>query len=278
MASKSLARFVFDVGSSVAAILSVSTSPKGDLYLTIKSGERYSDLQYGPSSRWHNLEIKSQKYSIHPTTQHIALNIIQQSIKLSNDEVLRPRQRTEAIKIFQGFSHIYSRRYPNLLAPRYQVDRDVKNVKLGSFDPNLFSLFTSIFVGGRNIKFPNMNQPDTSIISTNYSQFKIILMWSLCPIYSNTSGHLRHSVTPVLPNDEKQAETTYIHPPMTAIECLNYHRRTCESLRFTYLKDMKATDQWPFVDDFSFEDLAFLKDTAMPRETAMKIHSRMKRS
>jgi hypothetical protein len=172
-------------------LLSIGESSKGELTIGIQSAATYQYGQDGPS-------ILQQKYTVHASSDSPTYNTITHTQSLSDGHRLRSYALTDAIKSGRcTFTHLFSRRCPNLSNDRYLL-RDAKAfvpVILGTCDVNRMTPTHSVFVGHANAEFNVPDHPDFGVQQIIFTNFRVVIVFGMLGLPSHHTGDLMHSMT-----------------------------------------------------------------------------------
>lgn len=198
MTSRWSHRVTIRVGGKARSLISFNSTRAGDLIISIKAAEQMRDpfllLAEAGQSKLHGRGIVQQRYTLHRSDGSNTDNVIQHTLELDSGEVLRPRQITKSVKS-GNFTHIFSRRYPNLVSSRYEIGRPAANhIELGDFNSSRFMLVTSLFAGLSDTQFEIKEWPDCNVMKQSIGIFQLIIIWSYIALPSHESGSLIHSL------------------------------------------------------------------------------------
>lgn len=137
--------------------------------------------------------FKHQKYSIHVSDESPDGNLITNRIRLADDERLDLYHWTRAIKSNNGFAHVYSRRFYNLLLaqPPKARSRDVIE-NLGSWDP-FFTPLLGVFVGDSHRTFdPTTIPPHVIVVQRCFTRFSVVVMLTYLTVPPDATSDIAH--------------------------------------------------------------------------------------
>jgi hypothetical protein len=194
--NKSDMRVVVNVNDKPRYLFSVTErkggSNDGDLVIKLKAGGFYREMGHGASS---NIEIKSQRYSIHCSRQsETKINKIQHTLELENG-VIRTEHYTKAIKHFNQFAGLFIKRCPDLSAPKYVAfNRNEGVLVLDDYNPKTSTLYYMVIIGpkGGNIDIDLVI--DINRHSIQFREFSLTIFWcyGMVPSYEHGAlGHMR---------------------------------------------------------------------------------------
>ena len=247
MASKSHTRFVIYEQGKAASILSIGLPRNGDVLIRLKSAEFFNERAEKSSIARDKAVILEQRYTIHPSPGSKTENIIQQTVTLNNGEILRPRQRTEALKKGKKFAHILTKRYQDTRNTRYQTSSEnSRNSSLGNIDSGISTLVISVFVGSATSIYNIQEFADLNVRIDNFANVKLMLVWSFMQIPAHTTSMTIHSIVPPsVGSDQPQRQTTIIHPERGYDECIDLHRQHRRTLRDGFALSLRTKEALP---------------------------------
>lgn len=182
MARKPVTRFTINCDGRSRQLFKVNDR-KGELSLIKNSKMILTGMIEG--------ESKKEKFSIHQTKNNDMINTIKQTIVLSNGELWENIITTLAIKS-RKLQLIYSYLCPDLRLPSAEFQKRNKDleISLGEYFPNRQYLMYAVFVTG--LSGPTQIQSCQKLrqIYRDFSQFRIIVVYSLIHIPSTDQGQM----------------------------------------------------------------------------------------
>ncbi len=151
-------------------LLSIKESPKGDVYIRLKSGRQ---VGIPPNE----IKISEHRYSIHVSPRSANYTTLKRTLQLEGGQSSTGCALTDAVKCNNGFSPIFSHRTTDLSGSDYDVKNDnTDSILLKSFDPEKEGLVFTIFVGNPEENF--LKQSDNAIIAKfNTKNFQFIICY-----------------------------------------------------------------------------------------------------
>lgn len=129
-------------------------------------------------------EVREHRFSIHPSRESTkGINVIKMTRVLANGRKDFYRHYTKAIKSGDKFALFYTRRCGRLDRPNFVPTGKFKNVTLGTYDPEIFTLIYGIAVAAKGLKFdPDLNNfTSMNILEMDFKNIRIIVLWTfLC--------------------------------------------------------------------------------------------------
>ncbi len=249
MSSRSSVRFAFNIDGSPRNILSVGQKACGDLILNLKPSKQFRDVDSLDGKD----DVIEQRYSIHASTQSKdGIDVIKQTLKLANGEIINTRHYTTAMKAGNSFAPIFIRRCPNLSIERYKItNQKAKIIKLADYDHNLFMPIFMVMVSRFNREFVLPSFDNYSLTQHEFSLFRLVIIWCfLGPILPHHTGELVHVIT--IPPSKLAA---MVHPKgMNEIECIDFFKKYREVLKINFLKLVTMNDHQLLNDAIKFTD------------------------
>jgi len=143
------ARFVIRAGNEYSRLFSVGEDEEGGTVLFLRSSQlfRPPGLPGGPLAAMMP-QIKIQKYSIHASADSAYNNTyINHTMLMSDKSKFKTEYVTQALKGKQNFVFLFCRRCADLRIPTFRVKaRDTNLIKIGSYNPDFFTLFYAVIV------------------------------------------------------------------------------------------------------------------------------------
>lgn len=198
MVSKSDSKVSINVNGAEKAIFSIKLSNSGSLFIILKTASQYKYIKsaYEQYKSLDSIEITAEKYSIHPSRHLPEENYIHHKLYLrGQSEKIESSQYTRAIKSGERFAFLFTKRSPDLSSERYVVaSNSSRTHSIGSYDPKIGVLFYSVLVACCDLKFPIIEDPDSSIRvwQRNFGDFNLIVLYSFLYITSDHTGTLSH--------------------------------------------------------------------------------------
>lgn len=199
MTSRPSDRFTIDVDGKPKVLASLRSSEKGDLFIVLRSAGRYRDNDHHPSSpgvsAYHGHKILEQRYSVHPSSESKLFNVIKHSLILEGfSEAITTVHYTKSIKSACGFAPLFGRRMSNLASETYAPQNTKsRDHSIGSVEAHMFTLFYSIFVSHKDIKYIPANiLASISFIQITIGDYNVALFYSFLslPAYDGLIAHL----------------------------------------------------------------------------------------
>jgi hypothetical protein len=174
----------------------------GQFRRLLSLAEKRNELTIGIANAEHfsftpgETKVLQQKYTVHASPNSPVYNTITHTLRLSNGERLRSYILTDAVKGKSGFSHLFSRRCPDLRNERYLL-RDASAfdpIILGDYSPQRMTPLLSVFVGGPSNDF-DATSPDFFVRQIQLPSFRVVVAIAMCVLPSHWTGDLAHSNT-----------------------------------------------------------------------------------
>jgi hypothetical protein len=229
--------FCIDAEGAQRELFFVLESDKtGDLKLIFRR-----TLYHNPDNKGDPLAgklIDEQRYSIHTSPESIhEINTIHHTYRVG-EEILNGYSFTRVIKARSGFVPLFSRRYPNLAMPHYvpSFKRSTIVAHLGEYDPTVFMLLCTVFLGPPGRAFSLYGDNDARAVQYQFAKFSIVVIWNFLSLPSIGKGWNMHVE---IPHPEAIAkidpELSRIDRPLQEFDCLSFHFRRCAYLRHQFL-------------------------------------------
>jgi hypothetical protein len=181
--------------------------------------------------------IDEQRYSLHTSPNSIhGVNTFHHTYRVG--EYLRHGYSfTKSIKSRTGFVPLFSRRCPNLAKQHYisGLKKNSIEIRLGKYDPTMFMLLYSVFVGPPKREFLLFCSHEVLALQYQFSQFSLVVLWSFISLPSSDNGWQLHAEIP-------HPDTIAQHPELSLAtfscqesDCVMYHKSRASYLRHQFL-------------------------------------------
>jgi hypothetical protein len=178
--------------------------------------------------------ISEQRISIHTSPDSArGINTIKRTYRVG-EHLNTGYFYTRAIKEKRGFATLFSRSCPNLSKPHY-VPTSLKNsqtVSLGAYNPVIFVLTYSVFVGHPDLEFDWYLADDICYTQHRFAKFRIIVIWSFISLPSTGRGMWLW-----IQHDQNEREPSFDNG-MSERHCVKLHKNHREFLKHRWLREV----------------------------------------
>lgn len=192
-------RLVVSVGPQTKELASLRLDDKGNLYISLKHAEREVDLTMGVRiEKDASPVIGEQRYSVHPSLRSPDGNLIKHTLATS----LGKRTSAHFTKAIRKglFAPLFVRRTPQLALAKHNAEPGgSKNVSVGRYEPERFTLLYALIVGqdsaewkvDARVQMPSFFNSKELIIGP----YKVVALTTYLPLPPGDIGALCHFQT-----------------------------------------------------------------------------------
>jgi hypothetical protein len=247
-------RVTINANDRPRTLFSVKDPPNGEMLVSRKSPDTLRPFGLNPQ----NIpikegvfpKIKEQRYSVHPSQGSADSNQLKSTTTLASGKAFLTYHVTKVIKSGERYAPMFIQRCPILDSENFSASRPgVREISLGTYNPQHFTPFFGVFVAARDNEFdlPAATEWPAVFVPINVAQHpfrtvRLIVLWSFLSLPSHPS-----SMASLFQTSKDTPERT---EGLTALECRNYFALECskmeEELRMFMYMDVNGNPHEPF--------------------------------
>jgi hypothetical protein len=186
-------RYTVECNGINRSLMSISESKSnGDINVNVKPAPFHRS---SPQSVALEDRILSHMFSIHPTNDNKAGQLITSKRRLASGRLVKTVLWSDAIKTHDKFAPVFFRRLPDPASNEMPIDDGkVESISIGKIDSNFFSLFIGFFVSRADRKFDPFGA-DFQVHQRVVGKCNLVLLASFVSIPSIPHGDMQCLLT-----------------------------------------------------------------------------------